>query len=249
MAAVRGGQSDVRKLFASLSAAFAHKRRLSKDVTRRLDQIRCSDDAAWPLQHLKAIVKQNSVLIVSSHPSPASRSATIVGHICDILTERSVSFTVDDLYRNGFDPVLRLDEVADYYDGIVPSDISELVTHLRDATELVVVFPLWMFDMPAMLKGYFEKVFRPNVAFRFSGNDIVPLLGNIKRLTVIATHGRSETETSASGDASRVFFETSLPVLLPGLISKMRFDLYNLDASDHTSMQDHLAALRQRFSE
>jgi putative NADPH-quinone reductase len=192
-------------------------------------------------------MERTSVLIVSCHPAPASQCARIVGLISHLLAERGVQFTIDDLYRSQFDPVLSESEIGAYFAGTVPPDISDLVAHLRDATELVFVFPLWMFNMPAMLKGYFEKIFRPQVAFRFSGGNILPLLTQIRRLTVVVTHGRNETETAQSGDASRVFFEMSLPALLPGLVSNERFDLYGLDAPDQEETEDMLAALRLRF--
>lgn len=190
-----------------------------------------------------------SVLIVSCHPSPTSRCTAIVSSICDHLDQKGTSFVHDDLYHAGFDPVLSLAELRDYHNGVVSDDIADLVAHLRGANELVFVFPLWMFDMPAMMKGYFEKIFRPDVAFRFSGNDIVPLLAQIKRLTVIVTHGRNEGETALSGDASQLFFDTSLPVLLPGLVSNKRFDLYSLDEPEGGAVEHTLAALLQRFSD
>lgn len=189
------------------------------------------------------------VLIVSCHPAPSSRCAKIAAFISELLAQRAVPFAVDDLYLADFDPVLSQTEMRNYYDGVVARDISELVAHVREATELVFIFPLWMFDMPAMLKGYFEKVFRPQAAFRFNGKEIVPLLSQIKRMTVVVTHGRSETETASSGDASRVFFETSLPSLLPGLVSNKRFDLYDLDSPNRVAIEDELAAVRELFDE
>lgn len=174
-------------------------------------------------------------LIVTCHPSPASRCAEITRRIAELLRSGGRTVIIDDLVATDFDPVLSRAELQQYYGDAVPADIAGLVAHLKEATDLYYVLPLWMFDMPALLKGYFERVFRPHVAFRFAGNDIIPLLTHVRHLTVVVTHGRDREETERSGDGTRVFFERSLPSLLPSLETNTRFDFYDLDGSaDHT---------------
>jgi NAD(P)H dehydrogenase (quinone) len=55
---------------------------------------------------------------------------------------------------------------------------------------LVLVYPTWWFGMPAMLKGWFDRVWLLEVAFRLGGPKVmVPLLTNIRRIRVVTTYG------------------------------------------------------------
>jgi NAD(P)H dehydrogenase (quinone) len=154
---------------------------------------------------------------------------------------------VDNLARIDFNPVISSSELQDYYEDQIPTDVQMLVAHLRQAHRVTFVLPIWMYDMPAVLKGYFERVWRPYVAYGMDGDRISPLLINIKRMVVIATHGRSGTETLKVGDATRQFFDVSLPVLLPNLQSNVRFDLYSLDAPNPASIERDLALIRAHY--
>src|SRR5436190_14056507 len=56
---------------------------------------------------------------------------------------------------------------------------------------LIFQFPVWSFGMPAMLKGWMDRLLMPGVAFDLSNpNKAVPLLGNLKRIMGITTYGR-----------------------------------------------------------
>lgn len=194
-------------------------------------------------------VDANSVaLMVTCHPSSHSRCAQVATRVLEVLRRRGIKVIHEDLVASGFAPVLSLAELSSYYEDGIPGDLTERAAHLKEATDLIFVFPIWMFDMPALLKGYFERVFRPNVAFRFVGNDIVPLLTHIRRMTVIVTHGRSEAETKSSGDSSVSFFARSLPSLLPGLVSNNRFDLYDLDRVTSEAFEARQNAISQHFT-
>ena len=194
-----------------------------------------------------SVIARN-VLIVGCHPSPESRCTRLLRHIEAELTAVGSAVIVDDLAALNFDPVLSHEGLQDYYRGAIPADMASLVRHLQWASDLVFVLPLWMFDMPAMLKGYFEKVFRPQVAFEFRENVLVPLLYNVRRMTVVVTHGRSAAETTATGDASREFFAKSLPSLLPRLETNARFDLYGLDAPDTGAHEKVVDDLRRHLA-
>lgn len=186
---------------------------------------------------------QRTALIVTCHPSPVSRCAEITRRIAELLRSGGQTVIIDDLVAMDFDPVISLPELKRYYGDVIPADVAELAAHLAQATDLYYVLPLWMFDMPAILKGYFERVFRPHVAFRFAGNDIIPMLAHVRHLTVVVTHGRNREETARSGDATQAFFKKSLPSLLPSLRTNTRFDFYDLDGAEegrHAAVYDAL---------
>src|SRR5262245_61736878 len=167
-----------------------------------------------------------TTLLVTCHPSPASLCAHIAARIEHALKPRRARVIVDDLQALNFNPVIGPREMAEYYDDKVPADIAALVEHLRAAEELVVVLPVWMYNLPALMKGYFDRVWRPHVSFKIDGGEIRPMLSGIKHLSAIVCHGASQAVSDEVGDGTRLFFAASLPSTLPGLESNTRFDLY-----------------------
>lgn len=188
-----------------------------------------------------------SSLIVTCHPLRTSFCGRVAELITETIAGRGDDVIVDDLARAGFNPTITSSEFETFYEDRVPEDAATLVAHLRAARELVFVLPIWMYGMPSILKGYFERVWRPHVAYRLDGDSVGPLLVQITRMTVVVTHGRSEEETSLVGDATVKFFSTSLLSLLPNLNENTRFDFYALDAPDAASIERDLEAVRLHF--
>lgn len=186
-------------------------------------------------------------LIVTCHPSPTSLCGRVAERIADTLKAAGRHVIVDDLAALRFNPVISPDEYRHFYSPAVPDDVADLAAHLSEARELVFVLPIWMYDMPAILKGYFERVWRPNVAYRMEGGEVVPLMGHITRLTAVVSHGRGEEETALVGDATRRFFETSITTLLPNLTSNARFDFYALDAPDPSAIEGTMTRVCRHF--
>ena len=188
-------------------------------------------------------------LLITCHPSPTNLCARIGELVTDTLNANHARLIVDDLHRLGFDPVVSQTELANYYrEDCIPSDIAVLVEHLRAAEELIFVLPIWMYGMPAILKGYFDRVWRPHVSFEFDGDRIRPLLVGVRHLTMIASHGRGKAECDLVGDATQAFFSTSLPSVLPELETNTKFDLYGLDAADAGGIERELENIRQHFA-
>jgi putative NADPH-quinone reductase len=187
-------------------------------------------------------------LIVSSHPSPNSLCAQITCLIAETIASQQEKVVVEELYSQKFDPVISETEYSKYFDPIPPSDLIGCAANLRWASDLIFVFPVWMYAMPALLKGYFDRVWRPHLSFQITGGTITPLLRNIQRLSVIATHGMSRTLSKRVGDSTRIFFERSLPSVLPELNSNCRFDIYNTDKGDYKQISIEIAKIRSHFA-
>jgi NAD(P)H dehydrogenase (quinone) len=131
------------------------------------------------------------VLLIYCHPLPDSYAAALRDAAVGGL--RSAGHTVElrDLYAEGFDPVLNAHERRGYYgQDATTSETASHVAALRGAEALVFVYPTWWFGMPAMLKGWIDRVWLPGVAFQLGGPGVLqPLLTNICSITVITTYG------------------------------------------------------------
>lgn len=131
-------------------------------------------------------------LVVLSHPLPESLNR----HFADIamreLAAAGHKVTLLDLYQSEFDPRLTPAERGSYY--AEHFDAAALGRHaaaLHEAEVLVLVFPTWWFGLPAMLKGWVDRVFAPGIAFDH-GSDfgpIKPLLYKLRHVVAITTLG------------------------------------------------------------
>jgi putative NADPH-quinone reductase len=98
--------------------------------------------------------------LVWAHPRVESLTADVVAGVRELLTNRSLTVDELDLYRSGFDPVLQQPDEPDWDDPqkAYSPIVEELADRAQNADVIVVVFPLWWYALPAVLKGYIDRV-------------------------------------------------------------------------------------------
>lgn len=113
--------------------------------------------------------------IVYCHPEPKSFVGAMADTVRETLRAQGWQVSVSDLYAKNFDPVARAEDFgsrknADYLvysmeqrhaleAGTLAPDIMEELEPVLEADLLVLVFPIFWFSMPAMLKGWVDRVF------------------------------------------------------------------------------------------
>lgn len=130
------------------------------------------------------------VLMIYCHPRPDSFCAALRDTAKAALEAAGHQVDLRDLYAEGFQPALTTEERGRYHD--VPDNLAGIEDHaasLRQADALLLVHPTWWYGMPAMLKGWFDRIWAPGIAFELSESAITPLLTNIRRIGVITTYG------------------------------------------------------------
>ncbi|WP_306455338.1 NAD(P)H-dependent oxidoreductase [Jannaschia donghaensis] len=143
-------------------------------------------------------------LVLAAHPMKDSFNAALHTRVVDTLTDRGWSVDDCDLYAENFDPVLSDAERRGYHD--VPenrSPVESYVERLEAAEALVMVFPVWNFGYPAMLKGFLDRVFLPGVSFRLEDGKVKPNLTQIRRLAAVTTYGGTRLRAMLVGDPPR----------------------------------------------
>jgi NAD(P)H dehydrogenase (quinone) len=107
-----------------------------------------------------------NVLYVYCHPLEDSFHATLRKEALAGLKEAGHTIDLLDLYAEGFDPVLSAERRRDYHDPVRNrANNQAYVDRLMAANALVVQFPTWSFGPPAMLKGWFDRMFGPRWIF------------------------------------------------------------------------------------
>jgi putative NADPH-quinone reductase len=132
------------------------------------------------------------ILVVFCHPIRESFAGALLDRCVAELGRAGHELVVKDLYREGFDPVLSAEERAAYEDiannrGPVAAEVAAL----EGAHGLLLIYPTWWYGMPAMLKGWFDRVWLPGVAFGLDERRGITAhgLSGIERLMVVTTHG------------------------------------------------------------
>jgi len=171
------------------------------------------------------------VLYVYCHPLPESFHAAIRARALDALIAAGHEIDLLDLYAEKFDPVLSEDARRHYHD---PSrnraGVEDYVARLTSADGIVLQFPTWCFGLPAMLKGFFDRMIMPGVAFDLSDPaHAKPLLLNIKRIAGIVTYGRPRYMAMWMSDPPRKIVKRYLRWFTGGKARVDYFALYHMN--------------------
>ncbi|MBN9060438.1 NAD(P)H-dependent oxidoreductase [Kaistia sp. MMO-174] len=144
------------------------------------------------------------VLVLYAHPVETSFQAALHGAVVGALTRAGHQVDDCDLYGEGFDPVLSRQERIDYHDlAVNRRNVDPYVERVMRAEALVLVYPVWNFGFPAILKGFFDRVFLPGVSFRMENGKAVGNLGHIRKLAAVATYGGARWRALLVGDPPR----------------------------------------------
>jgi putative NADPH-quinone reductase len=187
--------------------------------------------------------------VLVAHPVPESFSAALHATVVDALTSRGWEVDDCDLNAEGFQPVLTAEERRNYHD--VPGNLGPVAGHvarLRAAQALVLVFPVWNFGFPAILKGYFDRVFLPGVSFRLEGGKVVPNLTHIRKLAAVTTYGGTRMRAILAGDPPRHVVKRAVwHVTRP---QKLRYlALYDMNRADDATRAAFLRRVRREMEE
>ncbi|WP_342360615.1 NAD(P)H-dependent oxidoreductase [Terrarubrum flagellatum] len=144
------------------------------------------------------------VLVLYAHPVAESFIAALQRAAVEALRAAGHEVDLCDLYAEGFNPVLSRDERVGYHDLVTNrAPVAAYVERVLAAEALVLCHPVWNFGYPAILKGFFDRVFLPGVSFRMENGQTVPNLGNIRKLGVVATYGAARWRAFLLGDPPR----------------------------------------------
>jgi putative NADPH-quinone reductase len=130
------------------------------------------------------------VLLVHCHPRGDSLSAALAAAAEASLIAAGHVVERRDLYAEGFAPALTAQAHRDYMNlALNQQGVEADVAQLQRAEALLLVYPTWWYGMPAVLKGWFDRVWVPGVTFVVGDGAIERRLGNIRRIGVVTTYG------------------------------------------------------------
>lgn len=149
--------------------------------------------------------------IIYVHPWDKSYNNAILTSIINDLEIKEEKFYVIDLYKDNFNPVYSTEELRLFSKGETPYPlVKEYQSKIKESSELIFIFPIWWYDVPAILKGFLDKVLLPQFAYKEdSAGNWQSLLTHIEKTTVVTTATYSKEALTEYGDAIEGIFMNS----------------------------------------
>lgn len=190
-------------------------------------------------------------LVIYCHPKEESFAAAVRDVVVDRLGAAGVEMRLRDLYAAGFDPRLSRQEHLDYEDEVknrmpVAGEIDDLLW----ADTLIFVYPTWWYGLPAMLKGWLDRVLVPGVAFLMpdaQNTGIRPGMTHITRLGVFTTCGASRWLTWFVGAPGKRTILRGLRIICAPRCRTVFAAHYLMDSSTAASRAAHLRKVGARM--
>lgn len=192
-----------------------------------------------------------NALVVYVHPRSDSFAAAVRDRVLDVLETEGHRTAVLDLYSEGFDPRLTAEEHRLHR--APPESKPQIATHValvRSCDTLVLVYPTWWSTLPAMLKGWFERVWVNGVAAEVhdDGRPPSPLLTNIRRIVVVTTHGSPKWLNAVQGESGKRFAKRSLRASVNRRCRVHWIALYGIDRSSAQQRSQFLERVSRRLA-
>jgi NAD(P)H dehydrogenase (quinone) len=191
------------------------------------------------------------VLVVYCHPVPDSFCAALRDVAVETFKARGDETRLVDLYAEGFEPVLGTDERRHYHDR-APTDPA-LVPHIENlkwAQAILFVYPTWWYGLPAMLKGWLDRVWATDVAFKLppDGGRIISLVPHISRIGVVTTCGATWLLSFLMGQPGRKTILRGMRALCAPRSRTLYVAHYDMDRSTPASRAAYLEKVKRKVA-
>ena len=189
-------------------------------------------------------------LVVYCNPNPESYGAAVKERAMRGLEAAGHEIDLIDLYEDGFEPALSAEEHRTHLEPGVPTELSRYVEALRWAEVIVFVYPTWWSGQPAMLKGWFDRVWGSDVAWELpeGANIVRPLLTNVRRLVVVTTHGSPKWINALEGESGKRTITRSIRAMCAKRVRTTWCAVYGLDTSTERRRADFLARVERTLA-
>ncbi len=191
-------------------------------------------------------------LIVVAHPCDDSLTHALAARAEAGLRAAGYEVALLDLYALGFRAAMSEEERTSYHEDqpILDPMVAEHADLIKKATAVVFMYPTWWSGLPAILKGWLERVIVPGVGFNFDDRTgkVKPGLGNVRHLVGISTYGSPRAAVRLINDNGRRTIARALRMSC-GLRTRTRWlGLYSVDTSTDSERQEFAASVERTMA-
>ena len=190
------------------------------------------------------------VVVVLAHPDPNSFNHAIASTACTALTSAGHDVTMLDLYAEEFRSAMSLDERLAYHSDrpILDPMVEHHAGIVKQAQALVFIYPTWWSTVPAILKGWLERVMVPGVGFVFDEQHRVRRgLTHVDRIVGISTYGARWLYVKAIHDNGRRILLRALRLNTAVLTRRSWLGLYKINRRTAAQREQFLQRVDRRM--
>ncbi len=181
-------------------------------------------------------------LVVLCHPLSEKFCAVISTEMAGLYEKYKLDFELRDLYKMNFNPVVSEQDILMASKDQVLDDVLTEQEYIKDADLITFIYPIWSVGMPAMMKGYIDRVFSKNFLYSFVGGKVKKQLK--KKKVVLINFFEQNSDSYPEAD----FYEQSMKY------ERQIFELFGMDvilqySLENMSIDDEAAALKIRLEE
>ena len=137
-------------------------------------------------------------VVIYAHPNPMSFNSAIAEVVREELEKNGAQVKFKDLYAMNWNPVLSAKDFEGYHKGNLSEDIKTEQADISGADVLIMVSPVWWYSIPAILKGYIDRVLSIGFAYEYTPTGPRGMLTGKKAL-LITTCGADERTAQQGG--------------------------------------------------
>jgi NAD(P)H dehydrogenase (quinone) len=193
------------------------------------------------------------VCVILAHPNSDSFAHELAQRAVAGLTSGGHDVELVDLCAIGFRAAMSPDERAAYHgeQPVLDPQVQSQIDLIQSVDALVFVYPTWWSGLPAVLKGWLERVMVPGVGFRFDerSGKIRPGLTNIGHLVGISTYGAPKWYVRAINDNGRRTLMRALRISCGFRVSRRWLGMYAIDSESPSARREFAARVEREMSE
>ena len=186
------------------------------------------------------------VLVVHAHPVETSFNRSLFENAVEALREAGHEVDALNLYDEGFAAVMSRDERLQYHDvpGNLTPEVAPYVDRLRAAEGIVFIHPVWNYGYPAILKGFFDRIFVPGVSFVLENGNLRTVMRK-KRVAYVTTYGGDRLRTWLMGDPPRRLARRWAWAIFGTLMPPTYLALHKMDKRTEPELKAFIAKVRR----
>lgn len=131
----------------------------------------------------------NKTLIIYAHPNMKGHCGAIVSGVISELTDRGCEYELIDLYAINYEPCLKDEEHYSSGSYAISEENKVFQQKITETKYLIFIYPVWWQNMPAILKGFVDRVFTSRFAFRYVHNLPFGLLKGRRAIVLTSAGG------------------------------------------------------------
>ncbi|WP_029678480.1 NAD(P)H-dependent oxidoreductase [Bifidobacterium sp. 7101] len=141
------------------------------------------------------------IVAVTANPEPKSLTDAAGNALLDGAAEGGARTELIDLCAEGFNPVFGMEDRTHYLgQGPMPEDVQAMQERIKDADVLALVFPVYWYSMPAIMKGFIDRVICRGFAYNADGTPGA-LAGRRVELVMLTGGDKEWYQSSGIGEA------------------------------------------------